>query len=99
MARGKQASGLLTQQKVLRAAVALFLEKGYAKTTTAEIAAAAGIRQSSFFHVFPSKEALLLELVRRMFGGQFDLAEQHNNDKNRYSCTRWRRLCSCISRS
>ena len=78
MARGKQASGLLTQQKVLRAAVALFLEKGYAKTTTAEIAAAAGIRQSSFFHVFPSKEALLLELVRRMFGGQFDLAEQHN---------------------
>lgn len=79
MARGKQASGLLTQQKVLRAAVALFLEKGYAKTTTAEIAAAAGIRQSSFFHVFPSKEALLLELVRRMFGGQFDLAEQHNN--------------------
>ena len=48
MARGKQASGLLTQQKVLRAAVALFLEKGYAKTTTAEIAAAAGIRQSSF---------------------------------------------------
>lgn len=79
MARGKQASGLLTQQKVLRAAVALFLEKGYAKTTTAEIAAAAGIRQSSFFHVFSSKEALLLELVRRMFGGQFDLAEQHNN--------------------
>lgn len=79
VARGKQASGLLTQQKVLRAAVALFLEKGYAKTTTAEIAAAAGIRQSSLFHVFPSKEALLLELVRRMFGGQFDLAEQHNN--------------------
>ena len=49
MARGKQASGLLTQQKVLRAAVALFLEKGYAKTTTAEIAAAAGIRQSLLF--------------------------------------------------
>ena len=78
MARGKQAGGLLTQQKVLRAAVALFLEKGYAKTTTAEIAKAAGIAQSSFFHVFPSKEALLLELVQRMFGGQFALAEQSN---------------------
>lgn len=78
MARGKQAGGLLTQQKVLRAAVALFLEKGYAKTTTAEIAKAAGIAQSSFFHVFPSKEALLLELVQRMFGGQFALAEQHS---------------------
>ena len=78
MARGKQAGGLLTQQKVLRAAVALFLEKGYAKTTTAEIAKAAGIAQSSFFHVFSSKEALLLELVQRMFGGQFALAEQSN---------------------
>lgn len=69
MAWGKQAGGLLTQQKVLRAAVALFLEKGYAKTTTGEIAKAAGIAQNSFFHVFPRKEALLLELVKRMFGG------------------------------
>ena len=72
--RGKQSGGLLTQQKVLRAAVALFLEKGYTKTTTGEIARAAGIGQSSFFHVFPSKEALLLELVRRMFDGQFPLS-------------------------
>ena len=68
----------MTQQKVLRAAVALFLEKGYTKTTTGEIARAAGIGQSSFFHVFPSKEALLLELVQRMFAGQFDLAGQHS---------------------
>ena len=36
--RGKQAGGLLTQQKVLCAVVALFLEKGYVKTTTGEIA-------------------------------------------------------------
>ncbi len=78
--RGKQPSGLLTQQKMLRAAVALFLEKGYTKTTTGEISKAAGMGQSSFFHVFPSKEGLLLELVRRMFGGQFRLAEQHGTD-------------------
>lgn len=78
MPRGKLLNGLITQQKVLRAAVALFLEKGYTKTTTGEIARAAGIGQSSFFHVFPSKEALLLELVQRMFAGQFDLAGQHS---------------------
>lgn len=78
MPRGKLLNGLVTQQKVLRAAVALFLEKGYTRTTTGEIAKAAGIGQSSFFHVFPSKEALLLELVKRMFGGQFDLAGQHS---------------------
>ena len=33
--RDKQASGLLTQQKMLRAAVKLFLEKRYERTTTA----------------------------------------------------------------
>ena len=78
MPKGKLLDGLATRPKVLRAAVALFLEKGYAKTTTGEIAKAAGIGQSSFFHVFPSKEALLLELVRRMFNGQFDLAGEHS---------------------
>ncbi len=78
--RGKQANGLLTQQKMLRVAVALFLEKGYEKTTTAEIAEAAGMAQSSFFRAFSSKEALLLELVHRMFAGQFALAEQHSGE-------------------
>ena len=82
MPKGKLLNGLVTQQKVLRAAVALFLEKGYTKTTTGEIAKAAGIGQSSFFHVFPSKEALLLELVKRMFGGQFDLAERHSGEED-----------------
>lgn len=47
--RGKQANGLVTQQRVLRAAVAQFLEKGYTGTTTADITGAAGIAQSSFF--------------------------------------------------
>ena len=76
MPRGKLLNGLVTQQKVLRAAVALFLEKGYTRTTTGEIAKAAGIGQSSFFHVFPSKEALLLELVEFMFSSQFSAARK-----------------------
>ena len=82
MPRGKLLNGLVTQQKVLRAAVALFLDKGYTRTTTGEIAKAAGIGQSSFFHVFPSKEALLLELVKRMFSGQFALAGQHSGEQD-----------------
>ena len=81
-AKRKLLNGLVTQQKVLRAAVALFLEKGYTRTTTGEIAKAAGIGQSSFFHVFPSKEALLLELVKRMFSGQFALAGQHSGEQD-----------------
>ena len=82
MPRGKLLNGLVTQQKILRGAVALFLEKGYTKTTTGEIAKAAGIGQSSFFHVFPNKEALLLELVKRMFSGQFALAGQHSGEQD-----------------
>ncbi len=39
--RGKQVNGLVTQQRVLRAAVAQFLEKGYTGTTTANITGAA----------------------------------------------------------
>ena len=57
-------------------------KEGYTKTTTGEIAAAAGIGQSSFFHVFPNKEALLLELVKRMFSGQFALAGQHSGEQD-----------------
>ena len=82
MPKGKLLNGLVTQQKVLRGAVTLFLENGYTKTTTGEIAKAAGIGQSSFFHVFPSKEALLLELVKRMFSGQFALAGQHSGEQD-----------------
>lgn len=74
--RGKQPSGLLTQQKMLRAAVIQFLQNGYEGATTAEIARGAGMTPSSFFRAYPSKEALLLELVKWIFVGQYDLAQQ-----------------------
>lgn len=74
--KGKQPSGLLTQQKMLRAAATQFLEKGYEGTTTASIAQSAGMTPSSFFRAYPSKEALLLEFVKWIFVGQYDLAKQ-----------------------
>lgn len=74
--RGKQSSGLLTQQKMLRASVTQFLEKGYEGATTAEIARNAGMTPSSFFRAYPSKEALLMEFVKWIFVGQYDLAQK-----------------------
>ncbi len=74
--RGKQPSGLLTQQKMLRSAVNLFLQKGYEGATTAEISRDAGMTASSFFRAYASKEALLLELVKWIFVGQYDLAQK-----------------------
>ena len=74
--RGKQPSSLLTQQKMLRSAVNQFLQNGYEGATTAEIARGAGMTPSSFFRAYASKEALLLELVKWIFVGQYDLAQQ-----------------------
>lgn len=53
------------------AATFLFLEQGYDKTTTTQIAKAAGMSQASFFAAFESKEAILLELTKIMFSSQF----------------------------
>ena len=56
-----------TKDKLLTAGAALFLKKGYAKTTVGDIESAAGLtpRAGGFYRHFKSKEALLIEIVRR----------------------------------
>ncbi len=51
-----------TPERVLDTAAALFWEKGYAATTTREIAAAVGIQQASLYYHVASKEDLLYQL-------------------------------------
>lgn len=75
MPKGLQYKGVIRRNKMIHAAVQLFLENGYEKTTTASIAKAAGMAPSSFFAAFENKEALLLTLVKTMFGSQFENAE------------------------
>lgn len=76
MSRGIQRKGIIRRNKILRSAVKLFLEGGYEKTTTANIAQAAGMAPSSFFAAFENKEALLYTLTESMFESQFDNAEK-----------------------
>jgi AcrR family transcriptional regulator len=45
-----------TRERLTRAAMVLFLERGFEATTLDEIAAAADISRRSFFHYFASKE-------------------------------------------
>ncbi len=56
---------------MLLAAIHLFLEQGYEKTTTAQISKAAGMSPTSFFAAFENKEELLLTLTQIMFESQF----------------------------
>lgn len=51
--------------ELLDAALALFVEKGYAHTSVAEIARTAGISKGAVYLYFPSKQAILEGLVRR----------------------------------
>lgn len=47
--KGLQPSGIRRRNKMIYAAVVLFLENGYEKTTTAQIARRAGMSATSFF--------------------------------------------------
>jgi AcrR family transcriptional regulator len=69
-----------TRERLTRAAMALFLERGFEATTIDDIAAAADVSRRSFFHYFASKEdvvaawqegaaaALVAEVVGRPAG-------------------------------
>ena len=52
-----------TRQKILEAAARLFTTDGYERTTTRDIARAAGIAAGTLFNYFASKDALALTLI------------------------------------
>lgn len=76
MPKGLQRKGVVRKNKLLHAAIKLFVQNGYEKTSTAAIAKEAGMSPSSFFAAFESKEELLLALEKVMFASQFDNARK-----------------------
>ena len=62
------------KQRILSACVRLFLEKGYKRTTVAEILKAANVSASTFQNIFHAKDGVLIEFVQFMFGNQFNIA-------------------------
>lgn len=78
--KGLQPKGIARRNKMLLAAIQLFLDQGYEKTTTAQIARAAGMAPTSFFAAFENKEALLLTLTQIMFENQFAKARAFAKD-------------------
>lgn len=68
--------GIKTKSKILTVCVRLFLEQGYKNTSITQITEEAGISRGSFQNFFPTKDAVLMELVKTMFGGQFGAARK-----------------------
>ncbi|WP_100486290.1 TetR/AcrR family transcriptional regulator [Sporolactobacillus pectinivorans] len=54
----KEAAAPSRKNQILKAAAALFAEKGYYKTTTADVAREVGVTQPYVFHFFKTKEEL-----------------------------------------
>lgn len=55
--------GQHNRERILHAAIDLMAARGYGSVTTREIAAAVGIKAASIYNHFPSKEAILDEIV------------------------------------
>jgi len=74
------ATAASSRQRLLDAALHEFRSRGYAATTVDDLCRAAGVGKGSFFHHFPSKEALALEAVNHwnaMTGALFAQAPYH----------------------
>lgn len=51
------------QEKIIKAAIDIFSEKGYSATSTSEIAQKAGVAEGTIFRHYKTKKDLLLQLV------------------------------------
>jgi TetR/AcrR family transcriptional regulator, transcriptional repressor for nem operon len=58
------------RERLVAAATELFSERAYSSVGVAEIAARAGVQKGSFYHFFPSKEALALAVIDEHWAGQ-----------------------------
>jgi len=62
----KQARSKQTKEKIIQAAILLFQERGYEKSTSNDIAAEAGVSVGSFYVYFTDKRQLLLTVFDRL---------------------------------
>jgi TetR/AcrR family transcriptional repressor of nem operon len=58
-----------TRERLTMTALRLFSEKGYESTSVSDILKAAGANSGSLYHFFPTKQDLLLEVLRRYRDG------------------------------
>ncbi|MBZ0158492.1 MAG: TetR/AcrR family transcriptional regulator [Alphaproteobacteria bacterium] len=64
------------RRRLLRAALELFMKKGYAATSVREIVDAAGLTKPVLYYYFGSKEGIYFELMREPFERLGDILDQ-----------------------
>jgi AcrR family transcriptional regulator len=64
-----QARSEETRGRIINAALRLFAEKGYDPTGVAEICVASDVSKGAFYHHFPSKQSVFLELLQSWLNG------------------------------
>ena len=74
-------ASLPAKKRILTVCVKLFLEKGYKKTTLAEIIEKADVSYSTFQNIFRAKDGVLTELTAFMFENQFAMARRETGRK------------------
>lgn len=80
---GKKSKGERTKRKILDAATLLFNENGYDKTSIQDICEKAGVSKGAFFHHFPTKELLFLEILNEFLEKlDIKIKEIEKNSKN-----------------
>ena len=67
-----------TKQDIILAASGLFAEKGFAGSSIREIAERAGLTKTALYHYFPSKEAVLSEMMQGVMLPPLKLQRQLN---------------------
>jgi len=72
-----------TRSHILEAATQLFSKTGYDATGVAEICMAAGVSKGAFYHHFPTKQAVFMELLNSYLNGietGFNIMRQETHD-------------------
>ncbi|HLX38696.1 MAG TPA: helix-turn-helix domain-containing protein, partial [Candidatus Binataceae bacterium] len=65
-----------TRKRLLDAAVACLVERGYANTTTAEIAQRAGVSKGAQLYHFPKKDDLVVAALKQLFAERLEASRQ-----------------------
>lgn len=67
----------ISRERVMEAALMLFLKRGYQGTPVRELSETLGMSKANIYHHFPTKEKLLRELLDPLFGRMGELLDRH----------------------